>query len=431
MRHGFYPGYNEIEAHGLRITNNHIGMIGVKGGSSAYCIAAWHSNMLIQGNQIHDCGRRGISLNTYTNYTPNLTIRNVVINNNHFANGFHTTGPDVSTLSGRTHNFTNFTISNNIFDESDRANGGIHDGCFSSSCTSNVIYISAHDSNYSNFTLHHNIIIDATSRAMLLVDMDDVNVYHNTVYGSHPDSRPYGLFLFNNVTDIDMRNNICHGTQNDDNHTDSRCVLDEGNSSFTIRDRNLYFQEDTGQPITGSQHGVGGWDVYMHEWDSWTAASGFETHSPDPQRPLFVDQQNSDFNLTAASPAIDAGVSIPGINDGYNGTAPDLGAIEFTPTLTLYGSPANQTINLTWEVNATLPSTTTWHIEYYTTTNNILTATDPVSTTRTYPLTGLTNYQPYTVTLSAMLDTTGLYSDTIQAMPTNIFVHLPVVLKEN
>lgn len=431
LRHGIYPGYNELEAHGLRITNNHIGMIGVKGGSSAYCIAAWHSDMLIQGNQIHDCGRRGISLNTYTNYTPGFTVRNVVIDNNHFANGYHTTGPDVSSLSGLNHTFTNFTISNNVFDESARANGGIHDGCAAGSCTSNVIYISAHDSHYTDFTIHHNIIIDATSRAMLLVDMADVNVYHNTVYGSHPDARPYGLILFDNVPDVDMRNNICHGTLSDDNHGDGRCVLDQGSSAFTIRNYNLYFQEDDGQPITGSEHGVGGWDVHMHEWDSWRTDSGFEANSPEPERPLFIDPQNGDFNLDANSPAIDAGVYIPGINDGYQGSAPDLGALEFIPSLTLQGTPTNQTINLTWAINTTIPTTTTWHFNYYTTTTNIFTATDPTSATRSYALTGLSNYEWYTVTLSAMLDSNVLYSDTIRAMPTDISVHLPAIMKDN
>ena len=429
MRHGLYSGYREVEAHGLKVTNSHIGMVGVKGGSSAYCIATWYSDVLIQDNWIHDCGRRGISMNTYTDETPGLTISNVTIDNNYFANGFHTTGPDISSLPGLVHTFTNFTISNNLFDDSARGNAGIHDGCYASSCTSNVIYISAHDSHYSDFTIHNNIIVGATSRAMLLVDMDDVQVYHNTVYGSHPDARPYGLVLFDNVTHIDMRNNIFHGTLTDDIHTDGRLVLDQGASTFSIRDNNLYFQEDDGQPIIGSENGVGGWDVFMYEWDSWQTASGFETNSPDPQRPLFIDREQGDFRLQAGSPAIDAGVIIPGINEGYNDAAPDLGAIEFTPNLVLHGSPANQAINLSWDIDITIPATTTWHIDYYTTTTNILTATDPTSTTRAYTLTGLTNYDLYTVTLKAMVGTTAVLSDTITVMPTDIFVYLPLVLK--
>jgi hypothetical protein len=433
MRHGIYPGYNEIEAHGLQITNNHIGMVGVKGGSSAYCIAAWHSDMLIRNNTIHDCGRRGISLNTYTTFTPGLTISNVVIDGNHFANGYHTTGPDVSSLSGNGHTFTNFTISNNIFDDSARWSAGIHDGCYASSCTSNVIYISSQEGNqYSNFMIHNNIIIGATSRAMLLVDMDNVHIYHNTVYGSHPDAQPYGLVIFDNVTNIDMRNNIFHGTLIDiGNNNYGRMVLDEAASAFAVRDYNLYFQEDPGQPITGSEFGIGGWDVFMDEWDDWVAASGFETHSPAPQRTYFVDRENKDFRLQPNSPAVDAGVLIPGINEGYIGAAPDLGALELVPSLTLRGTPDNQATHLAWDVTISIPPTTTWQIDYYTTTSNILTVTDPLSTTRSLTLTDLTNYKWYTVTLSAMLDSTAFLSDTITVMPTDISIRLPLIQKEN
>ncbi|NCC25651.1 MAG: hypothetical protein EOM25_10730 [Deltaproteobacteria bacterium] len=78
-RHGLYCGYLEIEAHGLKVTNCHIGCIGVRGGSSAYGVAAWHSDMLIQNNIFHDCGRRAVSLNTYTKETPGLTVRNNII----------------------------------------------------------------------------------------------------------------------------------------------------------------------------------------------------------------------------------------------------------------------------------------------------------------------------------------------------------------
>ncbi|MFZ6030393.1 MAG: choice-of-anchor Q domain-containing protein [Chloroflexota bacterium] len=432
MRHGISPGYNEIEAHGLKVTNSHIGFIGVRGGASAYCIAAWYSDMLIQNNTIHDCGRRGISLNTYTTYTPGLTVRNVTIDGNHFYNGFHTTGPDISTMSGRGHTFTNFTISNNLVDDSGRWDEGIHDGCYTSSCTSNSIYIAANDGNhYSNFYLYNNVVVGSTSRAMLLVGIENAFVYHNTVYASHPQARPYALVTFNDVSNIDLRNNLIYGTlPYNGGANDARCVMDQGSSSFTVRDNNLYHQQDPAQPLTGSEHGVGGWDVFLSEWDSWRAASGFESHSPQPQNPLFIDQLHGDFHLQAGSPAIDAGTPIAGIDEGYSGSAPDIGAFEWTPSLVLRGTPANRAIHLDWDVNTTLPATTTWHIEYYTATANLLTASDPDSATRTYTLSDLTNYEWYTVNLYAMLGTTAILSDTIRAMPTDRSLYLPIAWKK-
>jgi len=48
--------------------------------------------------------------------------------------------------------------------------------------------------------------------------------------------------------------------------------------------------------------------------------------------PLFADSATYNFRLQAASPAINAGVVIPGITDGYIGSAPDIGAYEYGGT---------------------------------------------------------------------------------------------------
>jgi hypothetical protein len=54
--------------------------------------------------------------------------------------------------------------------------------------------------------------------------------------------------------------------------------------------------------------------------------------------PGFADPAAGDFTLLSSSPNIDRGIEIPGINDGFKGTAPDLGAYELTldalPTVT-------------------------------------------------------------------------------------------------
>ena len=48
--------------------------------------------------------------------------------------------------------------------------------------------------------------------------------------------------------------------------------------------------------------------------------------------PLLTNIANGEFTPLAGSPAIDAGVVVPGITDGYNGSAPDIGAFEFGQT---------------------------------------------------------------------------------------------------
>lgn len=45
--------------------------------------------------------------------------------------------------------------------------------------------------------------------------------------------------------------------------------------------------------------------------------------------PMFTDTLNHDFRLREGSPCIDAGKGIPGITDGFKGSAPDIGAYEY------------------------------------------------------------------------------------------------------
>lgn len=56
-------------------------------------------------------------------------------------------------------------------------------------------------------------------------------------------------------------------------------------------------------------------------------ATGFELHGRTGD-PRFANAAGGDWSPAAGSPAIDGGLFLPGINDRYNGAAPDLGAIE-------------------------------------------------------------------------------------------------------
>ena len=102
-----------------------------------------------------------------------------------------------------------------------------------------------------------------------------------------------------------------------------------------------------------------------------------------------------------------------------------------TTGLSLNGIPADMTIYLNWDINITLPSTSTWEIRYDGPPGaQPSPITDIFSSTRAYTLTGLTNYTPYTVTLNAMLHSTPFLTDTVTVMPTDIFVFLPMAIRE-
>jgi hypothetical protein len=58
---------------------------------------------------------------------------------------------------------------------------------------------------------------------------------------------------------------------------------------------------------------------------------------PGPNVQTLYKPEYFDFRLRTGSAAADAGVAIPGINDGFTGRAPDLGALEIDRPLPHYG----------------------------------------------------------------------------------------------
>jgi hypothetical protein len=73
------------------------------------------------------------------------------------------------------------------------------------------------------------------------------------------------------------------------------------------------------------RHGV------LVDWDVFTKAV------PPPGDDKYADPATSDITIRANSKAVDAGVPLPGINDGFTGKAPDLGCYEVGKPIPHYG----------------------------------------------------------------------------------------------
>ena len=69
-------------------------------------------------------------------------------------------------------------------------------------------------------------------------------------------------------------------------------------------------------------------DRHLNTLAELQAATGQEMHGLNVV-PGFANAAGGDYTLDSASDLIDAGVVIPGINDGYVGAAPDIGAFEY------------------------------------------------------------------------------------------------------
>jgi MYXO-CTERM domain-containing protein len=65
--------------------------------------------------------------------------------------------------------------------------------------------------------------------------------------------------------------------------------------------------------------------------------SAFAATVMQPSSGPFPERTAPDLRLAAGSAAVDKGVALPGINDGFAGTAPDLGAYELGSTPPHYG----------------------------------------------------------------------------------------------
>lgn len=176
--------------------------------------------------------------------------------------------------------------------------------------------------------------------------------------------RPSGIFTYNNTfiaeaaisvfSNGHFRNNLFVGP------SDNRPALSATTpTAYSTMDYNGYRAKPGSRsnyrlryPAHDSLNHADERELEWREFNSLSdlgAATGFEVHGteldydvfenvPVPnQRGHIYAVEGVDFRLKAKSKAIDAGVALPNITDGYTGKAPDLGALEAGKPLPVYG----------------------------------------------------------------------------------------------
>ena len=173
-------------------------------------------------------------------------------------------------------------------------------------------------------------------------------VYHNTIIGEHIVGDPSANMHF--------RNNLFLGRD-----TPGRGILRLANATDDFSTDYNGYRPNTGvkeqYTFLGPKKGQRLYEPAIDNWQTFAtlsefrAATGQETHSlevdfdifeklspPDPaQRHAVYHAMDLSFALKPASKAVDAGVLVPTVNEGFTGRAPDLGALEVDAPAPRYG----------------------------------------------------------------------------------------------
>lgn len=161
-----------------------------------------------------------------------------------------------------------------------------------------------------------------------------IQFYHNTIVAKG--AAGFGLYLWNNTWDtFTATNNIVVA----DNSPWMFDGVDKLLTYSVVTDANVYYTPSgPNVAVIRSVHGIANCvsaesvDEFRNSLTSSTTSPNVQIGSRDIRaNPLFEDVANADLRLRLGSPAIDMAIRLPGINDVYQGAAPDAGAFESAP----------------------------------------------------------------------------------------------------
>jgi hypothetical protein len=279
MRYSYWSGYgydfmhNDMyEQFGLIIENSEIGCIGAWDPSieQGYGIEVVYSDMIVRNNIFHDCGRRGFAMDVYGN---GYTARDILVEDNEFYNGFHTTGLDIDVGAGYTGSLDSITVRHNFFYETSTTR---------SSDFSNLIFIQNNNTGactINNVLIYSNVFKWPNGYGILMESAQSVFIYNNVFYDKNVNATWAPFVAAQGTTHATVKNNIFFRS--------SGSSSDVEKNSYTINDYNLFYN---------------------------CTVSGSETHGIFSKNPLFVNPGINDFHLQPASPAIGSGIAIPEVS---------------------------------------------------------------------------------------------------------------------
>jgi parallel beta-helix repeat protein len=142
-----------------------------------------------------------------------------------------------------------------------------------------------------------------------------INLFHNTCDAAQPGNDGLAIKSPGSWQLIRSRNNVWAGTEYALSNSNPTQPLDlDFDDLYTTLPGELAWWADLP-------------DRHLNTLAELQAATGQELSGLN-EAPMFRDPAGGDYGLQPASPLVDAGVLIPGINHDYQGAAPDIGAFE-------------------------------------------------------------------------------------------------------
>jgi len=306
-----YPGNGGVE--GMIYRHDTIGYIGIKGSGFAYGIEDYHANSLVENCFFSDCGRRAISYNGYVDQDPGEAIifTNIIIRDNIFRRGYHTTALDLSVQQSNTDTVDGVYFYRNIIDDSDLPP-------FTENWTSNQVFTQSGGVNTRMFNMYFyaNVFIYATARNILPEGGNSVYIWNNTIYGHNPNlgvgQAPFANVSSGGTDSISYINNILY--DNIDGLDNYGLGTWEDTPYYIARDYNLYYQDnpDAANDQAFFLYNTDSYDIT--DWATYrTNYSAFDGNSPTPAIPQWTDKDNFDLTLTEESPCNGAGTDLPSV----------------------------------------------------------------------------------------------------------------------
>jgi hypothetical protein len=344
---------------GLRVTDCEIGYMGYYECANAYGLSLRRSNVYIGDSEIHNCGRRLISLHGYESVSLSCIMTNIVVSHCHFHDSFHS---GFDSMNGGDHSISDLTLCYNFFEGNPDTQLG-DDGL----PNSNSLWISDDTQTdcISNIKVFGNLFTYAHGSACKITYVPNIEIYNNTFYCFNPtqESPAAGLVFLSDCENTKIYNNVFYRDTNGDVESTYplECCLkkDDSMNDTLVIDNNLYWTTESDAWIIRTDGGSRE-HVRRNTWDDYMALGTFDQNSPDPSDPMFLNPSSNDFQLASTSAALDAG-SDAGLFMDYNGVliprglAPDIGAFEsaytFETDLEAPTSPTNLTaLSSEWSI---------------------------------------------------------------------------------